>query len=61
MWSISKKFGVSVDEIKQLNNLSGNLLNIGQNLLIPKKEEVSNTNTYTVQKGDTLFLGNNEY
>ena len=55
LWSISKKFGVSVDEIKQLNNLSGNLLNIGQNLLIPKKEEVSNTNTYTVQKGDTLY------
>lgn len=61
LWSISKKFGVSVDEIKQLNNLSGNLLNIGQNLLIPKKEEISNANTYTVQKGDTLFLGNNEY
>ena len=55
LWSISKKFGVSVDEIKLLNNLSGNLLNIGQNLLIPKKEEVSNTNTYTVQKGDTLY------
>lgn len=55
MWSISKKFGVSVDKIKQLNNLSGNLLNIGQNLLIPKKEEISNANTYTVQKGDTLY------
>lgn len=54
LWSIARKFGVTVDELKQANNLSGNLLNIGQNLLIPKKE-VSDTTTYVVVKGDTLY------
>lgn len=32
-----KKFGVSVSELKEANNLSSNLLSIGQNLIIPGK------------------------
>ena len=55
LWSIAKKFGVSVDELKQLNNLSGNLLNIGQNLLIPGKGESTPEGSYVVQKGDSLY------
>ena len=35
LYSIAKKYGVSVDAIKNLNNLTSNLLSIGQNLLIP--------------------------
>ena len=55
LWSISKKFGITVDELKQANNLTSNLLSIGQNLLIPTKESEDTTNEYIVQKGDTLY------
>jgi LysM repeat protein len=36
MFSISKMYGVTVDEIKQWNNLSDNNLSIGQQLVIKK-------------------------
>ena len=49
LWSISRKFNTSVNELKTLNNLSSNLLSIGQILKLPSK------NTYIVQKGDTLY------
>lgn len=32
LWSISKKYGVSVDHIKKLNNLKSNDLKVGQKL-----------------------------
>ena len=55
LWGISKKYGITVDELKQANNLTSNLLSIGQNLLIPTKESEATTNEYIVQKGDTLY------
>ena len=55
LWGISKKYGITVDELKQANNLTSNLLSIGQNLLIPTKESESTTDEYIVQKGDTLY------
>ena len=61
LWSISKKYGLTVDELKQANNLTSNLLSIGQNLLIPKKESETNTNEYIVKKGDTLYAIANKY
>ena len=64
LWSIAKKFGISVDELKEANNLSGNLLNIGQNLLIPGKEEDIPSGDdiyYTVQKGDSLYAIASKY
>lgn len=50
LWSIAKKYGVSVDELKSSNNLTSNILSIGQILNIP---DVSNV--YVVQRGDTLY------
>ena len=35
LWSISKKYGLTVDELKRINNLTSNLLSIGQILRIP--------------------------
>ena len=55
LWSISKKFGISVDELKQANNLTSNLLSIGQNLYIPNKETDVTKSEYIVSKGDTLY------
>ena len=37
LYSIANKYGTTVNEIKQLNNLTSNTLSIGQKLLIPIK------------------------
>ena len=54
LWSIANKFGISVNELKQLNNLSSNLITIGQKLRIPSQDNVD-TDTYVVVKGDSLW------
>ena len=54
LWSISNKFGLTVGELKSLNNLTSNLLSIGQVLKLPSKESASQS-TYVVQKGDSLY------
>lgn len=58
LWSIAKKFGVSVDELKRANNLNSNLLSIGQKLTIPKEETPKPNDDfiiYKVSSGDTLY------
>ena len=56
LWSIAKRFNVGVNEIKSANNLSSNLINIGQSLVIPGFAPSNQTNvTYVVQKGDSLW------
>lgn len=37
MFSISKQYGVTLDDIKKWNNLTDNALNVGQELIIKKK------------------------
>lgn len=53
LYSIAKKYNISVDELKSLNNLTSNMLSVGQKLNIPVIEEVSNV--YTVKSGDNLY------
>ena len=55
LWSIAKKFNVTVQELKEVNRLSSNLLNVGQVLTIPQQEEEIEGNTYTVKQGDSLY------
>jgi LysM repeat protein len=43
MFSISKMYGITVDELKQWNNLSDNTLSIGQQLTIRKGSSSSST------------------
>ena len=51
LYSIAKKFDISVNKLKEFNNLTNNLLSIGQKLIIPVEEET----TYVVKSGDTLY------
>lgn len=64
--SIAKRYGVSADAIRQDNKLKGNLLFIGQQLVIPgasnqpakdKKSAAGEARTrkYIVEDGDTLY------
>lgn len=56
LWSIAKRFNVGVEEIKSANNLTSNLITIGQKLVIPGFAPPEQTNiTYVVQKGDSLW------
>lgn len=56
LWSIAKRFNVGVNEIKESNNLTSNLINVGQSLIIPGFAPSNQTNvTYVVQKGDSLW------
>ena len=55
LYSISKRFNTTVDDIKKLNNLNSNLLSIGQRLKIPTNEVNNIEESYVVQKGDTLY------
>ena len=59
LWSIAKRFNTSVDELKRINNLSSNLLSIGQVLNI-FGDDLKNKN-YIVKRGDTLYKIANEY
>lgn len=62
LWSIARKYGVTVTELKDANNLNSNALSIGQLLYIPKEEtEIIETKVYTVKKGDTLYGIANKY
>jgi len=53
LYQIAKKYNISVMELKELNNLSSNLLNIGQILKVPLLEE--EYYEYVVVKGDSLY------
>lgn len=56
LYSIASKNNLTVQELKDLNNLTSNNLAIGQSLLIKKNpKENTNVTTYTVKSGDTLY------
>lgn len=52
LYSIARKYDLTVDELKNYNNLTSNTLSIGQRLIIGEK---ALGNLYTVQRGDTLY------
>lgn len=57
LWSIANKYGLTVDKLKDINNLSSNILSVGQKLLINDGTDVDNVNEnyYIVKSGDTLY------
>ena len=61
LYSISKKFNTTVDALKEANNLTSNILSIGQVLKLPTASETTTTITYTVKSGDSLYSIAREY
>lgn len=51
LYSIAKRFFTTIDKIKKDNNLTSNMLSVGQKLIVPTEEET----TYVVKAGDTLY------
>ena len=57
LYSIARNFGIKVDDIIKANNLTSNVLNVGQILIIPSVSNVTppTSKTYVVVSGDSLF------
>lgn len=60
LWSIAKKYNLTVNEIKELNNLSSNLLNVGQSLKVIN-DKIYDNDIYVVESGDTLYSISQRY
>ena len=64
MYSIATNNNTTVDKLKQLNNLTSNILTIGQILKIPTTEIIeipTTTITHIVEPGETLYSIAREY
>ena len=61
LWSISRKFGVSVDDIKNANNLTNEILTIGSTIIVPTGTNTNNIIVYKVKRGDSLWALAREY
>ncbi|WP_242973034.1 LysM peptidoglycan-binding domain-containing protein [Anaeromicrobium sediminis] len=71
LWKIANKFNTSIDMIRSTNNLTSDVLQVGQKLALPKKPDsnperddegnTGNMKTYTVQAGDSLWKIANKF
>lgn len=55
LWSIAQAHGISVAELQRLNNLSSDVLSIGQTLIVSEAPPAKAATTITVVAGDTLW------
>lgn len=71
LWSIANRYNTTVSELRNYNNLTSDVLQVGQQLKIPRGSTVTPPNdqvdtpvpsiTYTVQSGDSLYKIANRY
>ena len=64
LYKIAQKYNTTVDELKRANNLTSNILSVGQILKLPNTSSEtpsSNTVDYTVKSGDSLYKIANQY
>ena len=61
LYSISKKFNVTIDDIKNNNSLISDILSIGMNLLIPNSGSLGDIIVHKVISGDSLWSLANKY
>ncbi|WP_209121663.1 cell wall-binding repeat-containing protein [Alkalihalobacillus sp. BA299] len=64
LWNISNRYGITVNELKQLNNLTSDQINIGQVLKVPQldnghsqtaEQKTLTYTSHTVQSGDNMW------
>ena len=55
LYSISRMYGVTEDDIIKLNPGSEKVIKVGQELRIPNKQQPSSGHFHTIQKGETLY------
>ncbi|OIQ22396.1 LysM peptidoglycan-binding domain-containing protein [Lacinutrix sp. MedPE-SW] len=57
LYSLSKKYEISIAQIKSVNNLDSNTLYVGQKLAIGYSTSriIANKDSHTVSKGETLY------
>lgn len=60
LWSIAKRYNMSVTDLKKLNNLTSNLLSVGQTIKV-NDDNIYNNDIYVVKRGDTLYGIANKY
>ena len=58
LYLIANKFKTTINDIKTLNNLTSDVLQIGQNLIIPSSNNITQ---YVVQANDSLWKIANKY
>lgn len=61
LYIISERYGITVSDLKEANNLRNNDLKVGQQLKVPRAKNVaentsSATSSHTVKSGESLYL-----
>ena len=59
LWKISREYGITIPQLKEINNLENFNIIVGQKILVPKKEQTYSE--YIVQKGDSLWSISRKY
>lgn len=55
LYSIAAKYNTTIDALKEANNLTTNILSVGQVLRLPTLDEIDNSINYVVKRGDSLY------
>jgi LysM repeat protein len=64
LWGVARRYGVTISELKNANNLTNDTIFIGQKLLVPITQPLipqMGTDFYIVRPNDTLWAIANRY